>query len=66
MKYKKPQKGNPHQLTVKQHCFPARSIARFADSEGCVEVKLIKQDKKLKLKEVNRGRIKLLNLIHSC
>ena len=50
MKYEKPQKGNPHQLTVKQHCFPARSIARFADSEGCVEVKLIKQDKKLKLK----------------
>lgn len=48
MKYEKPQKGNSHQLTVKQHCFPTASITRFADSDGRVEVKLIKQDKKIK------------------
>jgi hypothetical protein len=50
MRYEKPQKENPNQLTIKQHCFPAKSIARFADVGGCVEVKLIKQNKKLKLK----------------
>ena len=50
MKNEKPQKGNPHQLTVKQHCFPAASIARFADSDGCVEVKLLKKNKCIKLK----------------
>lgn len=50
MKYEKPQKGNPHQLTVKQHCFPTASITRFANSDGRVEVKLIKQDKKIKLR----------------
>ena len=35
---KKPQKGNPHELTVKQHCFPRRSIERFANKDGIVNV----------------------------
>lgn len=35
-KFDKPQKGNPHGLTVFQHVFPARSIARFADETGTV------------------------------
>jgi hypothetical protein len=31
MRYAKPQKGNPHQLTINQHVFPLRSLARFSD-----------------------------------
>ena len=50
MKYEKTQKGNPYQLTVCQHTFPAASIARFADTTGCVEVYLIKQNKVVRLK----------------
>ena len=42
MKYEKTQKGNPHQLTVKQHCFPVRSIKRFARSDGRVDVQRVK------------------------
>ena len=38
MEYEKTQKGNPHQLTIKQHCFPMRSIERFACSGGLVDV----------------------------
>jgi hypothetical protein len=34
----KPQKGNPHQLTVNQHCFPASCIKRFANTDGKVEL----------------------------
>lgn len=34
--YEEPQRGNPHRLTVYQHIFPARSIARFARSDGQV------------------------------
>lgn len=45
MKYEKPQKGNPHQLTVNQHCFPARSIERFTDSSQRVEVCLLNKGK---------------------
>lgn len=37
-KHEKPQKGNPHRLTVMQHVFPAKSIERFADIEGNVVV----------------------------
>ena len=42
MKYEKTQKGNPHRLTVQQHCFPRRSIARFADSNGVVHVHIVR------------------------
>lgn len=38
MDYEKPQKGNPHKLTVDQHCFPTRSIARFAKNDNLVQV----------------------------
>lgn len=38
MKYPKPQKGNPHSLTIDQHVFPARSLQRFTDSRGTVHV----------------------------
>lgn len=38
MNYERTQKGNPHQLTVKQHILPARSIARFVNTSGRVSV----------------------------
>ncbi len=41
MGFERPQRGNPHQLTVNQHILPAKSIARFADRSGSVEVCLI-------------------------
>ena len=44
---KKPQKGNPHELTVKQHCFPRRSIERFVNDDGIVHVRLIEQGKSI-------------------
>lgn len=50
MKHEKPQKGNPHQLTICQHTFPAASIARFVGNDGRVEVYLLKQKKMVRLK----------------
>lgn len=38
MDYEKPQKGNPHQITVNQHCFPASCIKRFAGNDGRVQL----------------------------
>jgi hypothetical protein len=35
-RYERPQRKNPHRLTVRQHVFPYRSIARFADADGTV------------------------------
>jgi hypothetical protein len=32
----RPQKGNPRQLTVKQHVWPFESIRRFSNSQGVV------------------------------
>ena len=46
---KKPQKGNPHELTVKQHCFPRRSIERFVNDDGIVHVWLIEQRKSIRV-----------------
>ncbi len=42
--YEKTQKNNPHQLTINQHWFPARSISRFAKHEGSVQVFLLKNN----------------------
>lgn len=39
MRYPKPQKGNPHRLTIDQHIFPKASIARFTNELGTVQVK---------------------------
>jgi hypothetical protein len=49
VKYEKPQKGNPHCLTINQHVFPARSIERFADADGKVSVRLLRLNKLIKL-----------------
>lgn len=48
--YEKPQPGNPHQLTIKQHCLPRRSIERFANDKGLVNIRLIGPGKTLWLK----------------
>ena len=37
-KFERPQKGNPHQLLIKQHVWPQKSIARFADTKGNVSL----------------------------
>lgn len=38
MLFEKPQKGNPHRITVNQHVFPRASIARFVNDNNCVSV----------------------------
>ena len=50
MKYEKPQKGNPHQLTVRQHCFPKRSIDRFVNAKGVVHAHLIASNESFRLR----------------
>ena len=45
MRYEKTQKGNPHKLTVQQHCFPRRSIDRFANPDGVVQVHISKANR---------------------
>lgn len=53
MSYEKPQKGNPHELTIKQHTFPATSINRFYDNDGLVNVYLMAQSKNIRVKSDN-------------
>ena len=53
MKYEKTQPGNPHQLTINQHCFPKKSIERFCNEKGVVEVYLIDKDKTVPMKPDN-------------
>lgn len=48
--YERPQRHNPHQLTIKQHCFPKRSIERFANEDGLVHVHLIEHERTIFLK----------------
>ena len=50
MTYEKTQSGNPHQLTINQHCFPKKSIERFCNKNGVVEVFLIRESKIVSLK----------------
>ncbi len=54
MRHEKTQKGNPHNLVLKQHIFPAKSIERFVDACGtvavfykdtCEQIKLKPEDK---------------------
>lgn len=42
----KPQRGNPHELTVRQHVFPRASIARFVEGGG------------VDVADIKRGRIR--------
>lgn len=41
MAFEETQKGNPNQITKKQHCFPASCIRRFCGSDGDVQVMLL-------------------------
>lgn len=54
MKYEKPQKGNPHELTIKQHIFPAASIERFTNESRNVAVFLREQNKEISVKSDNK------------
>src|SRR5207302_8582442 len=45
MNCERPQEGNPHRLTIRQHTFPRASIARFANSDGRVSVRHIKSER---------------------
>ncbi|MFT9410086.1 hypothetical protein [Acetobacter fabarum] len=50
-RFEKPSKGNPYQLTIKQHVFPKRMIKRFSDlTTGRVDVIRKTGLKKLSLK----------------
>ncbi len=40
MTYEKTQQGNPHRLTIKQHVIPVKTIQRFAQQNGKVEVSI--------------------------
>jgi hypothetical protein len=37
-RYERPQRGNPHQLTIQQHLLPSKTIARFCGRDGRVHV----------------------------
>jgi hypothetical protein len=49
VKRDKPQKGNPHGLSIKQHVFPAQSIKRFTTVGGTVSVRHLATNKLLRL-----------------
>ena len=49
MNPEKPQKGNPYQLTVSQHCFPKRSIDRFA-ADGLVDAHIVRHERTARMK----------------
>ena len=49
-RYERTQPGNPHQLTIRQHLLPNRTIARFRGRDGLVHAHLVKEavDRRLK------------------
>ena len=49
VKFEKPQKGNPHELTIRQHVLPRRSIERFVNVDGLVEVYITNVNKRVQL-----------------
>ncbi|MBB5393044.1 MULTISPECIES: hypothetical protein [unclassified Herbaspirillum] len=53
MRHPKPQKGNPHKLTIDQHIFPKACISRFTDGQGTVQVRRINGDQDLWLTPSN-------------
>jgi hypothetical protein len=53
MKYEKPLPGNPNKLTIRQHVIPVRSLERFADGDGCVQVRSVKTSNILTLRPTN-------------
>jgi hypothetical protein len=53
MSYERPQKGNPHRLTIDQHVYPAASIKRFGRHDGRVELYSLKHKKHMLVKPNN-------------
>lgn len=53
MKFEKPQKGNPHRLTINQHVFPRTSINRFERETGLVDVFSYRVGKVVKVRSDN-------------
>jgi len=51
--FEKPQAKNPHQLTVWQHIMPKRSIQRFGDPNGWVNLHRIQENQDLQLQSDN-------------
>lgn len=54
MNYERPQKGNPHRLTIDQHVYPAASIKRFGRHDGRVELYSFKHKKNMLVKSNNK------------
>jgi hypothetical protein len=54
VKAEETQPGNPHELTIKQHIIPARSISRFAGSSGRVSVRVKGRVKPLQMSPEHR------------
>lgn len=48
------QEGNPHRLTFNQHIFPKKSIDRFLNHKGCVDIQSIKINKRFKANSNNK------------
>lgn len=53
MRYPKPQKGNPHKLTIDQHVFPKACISRFTGESGTVQVRRMGEELDLWFKPGN-------------
>lgn len=53
MKYEPTQKGNPHGLTINQHVFPKRSIDRFTNAKGEIQVFLKQAGKTIEVRSTN-------------
>ncbi|MFT5703951.1 MAG: hypothetical protein ACI9TO_001331 [Rickettsiales bacterium] len=47
-------KGNPNQITVRQHIIPQKSIKRFYNANSCVKVRLVKQQKTISVNSSNK------------
>ena len=50
MHFEKPQPGNPNRITVRQHVFPTKSIERFANDSGRVEIQFKDRNKTNKVR----------------
>ena len=49
VRYERPQRGNPHGLTIRQHLLPRKTIARFCGSDRLVHVQLLQEARDIRL-----------------
>ncbi|MEO3714114.1 hypothetical protein [Roseateles flavus] len=52
-RYERTQPGNPHQLTIRQHLLPSRTISRFCGRDGLVHMRLSERAVELRLRPDN-------------